>query len=155
MARGATTAVIAPPSPDTVTLPLLPWIAPENFSPGYLTRGMHLLPKRGDKPEWRHNQDYWAERGEEGGPLRFRPYIDPQPGEKVLIETFDAPDEVEGALARGTPVRQDAAGEAARQASLEALEVVRSQGLAVALTVLGLAMLAHPGRPRRKHRRSS
>ncbi|MEN9926464.1 MAG: hypothetical protein RL268_2590, partial [Pseudomonadota bacterium] len=20
------------------------------------------LPKRGDKPEWRHNQDYWAER---------------------------------------------------------------------------------------------
>ena len=35
---------------------------PENFNPGYLMRGMHLLPKRGDKPEWRHTQDYWARR---------------------------------------------------------------------------------------------
>jgi hypothetical protein len=33
----------------------------DNFNPGYLMRGMHLLPKRGDKPEWMHNQDYWAE----------------------------------------------------------------------------------------------
>ena len=24
------------------------WIDPENFNPGYLMRGMHLLPKRGD-----------------------------------------------------------------------------------------------------------
>jgi orotate phosphoribosyltransferase len=28
---------------------------------------------------------YWAERAEEGGPLRFRPYLGPQPGEKVLL----------------------------------------------------------------------
>jgi hypothetical protein len=21
-----------------------------------------LLPKRGDKPEWQHNQDYWSEK---------------------------------------------------------------------------------------------
>ncbi len=41
-------------------MPLLPWIDPENFNPGYLMRGMHLLPKRGDKPEWQHTQDYWA-----------------------------------------------------------------------------------------------
>ena len=27
-------------------------------------RGMHLLPKRGDKPEWQHTQDYWAEKDE-------------------------------------------------------------------------------------------
>ncbi len=27
-------------------MPLLPWIDPENFNPGYLMRGMHLLPKR-------------------------------------------------------------------------------------------------------------
>ena len=27
-------------------------------------RGMHLLPQRGDKPEWMHNQDYWAEKDE-------------------------------------------------------------------------------------------
>jgi hypothetical protein len=38
------------------------WIDPENFNPGYLLRGMHLLPQRGDKPEWQHTQDYWAER---------------------------------------------------------------------------------------------
>ena len=28
---------------------------------------------------------YWAERGEDGGPQRFRPYMGPQPGEKVLL----------------------------------------------------------------------
>ena len=27
-----------------------------------MMRGIHLLPKRGDKPEWQHTQDYWAER---------------------------------------------------------------------------------------------
>jgi hypothetical protein len=29
-----------------------------------MMRGMHLMPKRGDKPEWQHNQDYWAEKDE-------------------------------------------------------------------------------------------
>jgi cation diffusion facilitator CzcD-associated flavoprotein CzcO len=43
-------------------MPLLPWIDPENFNPGYLMRGMHLLPKRGDKPEWQHSHDYWTEK---------------------------------------------------------------------------------------------
>jgi cation diffusion facilitator CzcD-associated flavoprotein CzcO len=50
--------------PEDSNMPLLPWIDPENFNPGYLMRGMHLLPKRGDKPEWQHNQDYWAEKDE-------------------------------------------------------------------------------------------
>jgi len=45
-------------------MPLLPWIDPNNFNPGYLIRSMHLLPKRGDKPEWQHTQDYWRERQE-------------------------------------------------------------------------------------------
>ena len=45
-------------------MPLLPWIDPENFNPGYLMRSMHLLPKRGDKPEWQHTQDYWKEKDE-------------------------------------------------------------------------------------------
>jgi len=40
------------------------WIENENFNPGYLMRGLKLMPKSGDKPEWRHNQDYWAEREE-------------------------------------------------------------------------------------------
>ncbi len=48
--------------PEDKDMPLLPWIDPENFNPGYIMRGMHLLPKRGDKPEWQHNQDYWAEK---------------------------------------------------------------------------------------------
>ena len=43
-------------------MPLLSWMDPENFNPGYLMRSMHLLPKRGDKPEWQHTQDYWAEK---------------------------------------------------------------------------------------------
>ena len=43
---------------------LLPWIEEDNFNPGYLMRGIDQMPRRGDKPEWRHNQDYWAERKE-------------------------------------------------------------------------------------------
>jgi cation diffusion facilitator CzcD-associated flavoprotein CzcO len=50
--------------PEDKDMPLLAWIDPENFNPGYIMRGMHLLPKRGDKPEWQHNQDYWAEKDE-------------------------------------------------------------------------------------------
>ena len=40
------------------------WIEGDNFNPGYLMRGMGQMPKAGNKPEWRHNQDYWAERDE-------------------------------------------------------------------------------------------
>jgi cation diffusion facilitator CzcD-associated flavoprotein CzcO len=50
--------------PEDRDMKLLPWIDPENFNPGYLMRGMHLLPQRGDKPEWQHTQDYWAEKDE-------------------------------------------------------------------------------------------
>jgi cation diffusion facilitator CzcD-associated flavoprotein CzcO len=50
--------------PEDGDMPLLPWIDPENFNPGYLMRGIHLLPKRGDKPEWQHTQDYWSEKDE-------------------------------------------------------------------------------------------
>ncbi|WP_428531205.1 flavin-containing monooxygenase [Rhodopila sp.] len=50
--------------PEDRAMPLLPWIDPENFNPGYIMRGMHLLPKRGDKPEWQHTQDYWTEKDE-------------------------------------------------------------------------------------------
>jgi len=48
--------------PEDQDMPLLPWVDQENFNPGYLMRGMHLLPKRGDKPEWQHSQDYWTEK---------------------------------------------------------------------------------------------
>jgi cation diffusion facilitator CzcD-associated flavoprotein CzcO len=43
-------------------MPLLAWLDPENFNPGYMMRSMSLLPKRGDKPEWQHSQDYWMEK---------------------------------------------------------------------------------------------
>jgi len=39
-----------------------PWMDPSNFNPNYLMRSQHLLPKAGNKPEWRHTQDYWYEK---------------------------------------------------------------------------------------------
>ena len=48
--------------PGEADMPLGNWIDPENFNPGYVTRGQHLLPKRGDKVEWQHTQDYWNEK---------------------------------------------------------------------------------------------
>ena len=50
--------------PEDADMPILPWMDPEDFNPGYLARGGHLLPQRGDKPEWMHNQDYWSEKDE-------------------------------------------------------------------------------------------
>ena len=50
--------------PEDRDMPILEWIDRENFNPGYLTRSMHLLPKRGDKREWQHTQDYWREKDE-------------------------------------------------------------------------------------------
>ena len=45
-------------------MPILPWLDPENFNPGYMLRSMDLLPQRGDKSEWQHTQDYWLEKKE-------------------------------------------------------------------------------------------
>ncbi len=42
----------------------LDWVDVEYFNPNYMLRSLHLMPKRLDKPEWRHTQDYWAERDE-------------------------------------------------------------------------------------------
>lgn len=50
--------------PEDADMPLSSWIDPENFNPNYLMRSMHLLPKRGDKPEWQHTQNYWVEKDE-------------------------------------------------------------------------------------------
>ncbi|MDR3464800.1 MAG: NAD(P)/FAD-dependent oxidoreductase [Xanthobacteraceae bacterium] len=62
-AKGARSVVPALRDEDK-DMALSSFIDPENFNPGYLMRGMHLLPRRGDKPEWQHNQDYWAEKDE-------------------------------------------------------------------------------------------
>lgn len=42
--------------------PQLPWIDEENFNPGYLMRDMHRMPKRLDRPQWQHTQDFFSER---------------------------------------------------------------------------------------------
>jgi hypothetical protein len=41
---------------------LRPWVDPEDFNPGYLARGMHLLPRQGELDPWRHEQDYPLDR---------------------------------------------------------------------------------------------
>ena len=43
---------------------LKPWVEPDNFNPGYLARGMHLLPHQGDHAPWLHLQSYWQEKDE-------------------------------------------------------------------------------------------
>ncbi|MGM4990041.1 flavin-containing monooxygenase [Tardiphaga sp. 841_E9_N1_2] len=62
MEETGTTMVTPMLRPEDSDMPLLPWIDPEDFNPGYIMRGMHLLPKRGDKQEWQHNQDYWSDK---------------------------------------------------------------------------------------------
>jgi cation diffusion facilitator CzcD-associated flavoprotein CzcO len=39
-----------------------PWVDPENFNPGYLTRSMHLMPKQGSRDPWRLLHDYDVEK---------------------------------------------------------------------------------------------
>ncbi|SDY86621.1 Predicted flavoprotein CzcO associated with the cation diffusion facilitator CzcD [Modestobacter sp. DSM 44400] len=39
-----------------------PWVDPENFNPGYLTRSVHLMPKQGDREPWTHLHEYYEER---------------------------------------------------------------------------------------------
>ena len=50
--------------PKDADMPLLSWIDLTDFNPGYLMRSIHLMPKRGDKPQWQHPQDYWREKDE-------------------------------------------------------------------------------------------
>ncbi len=54
------------------------WIEPDNFNPGYLARGVHLMPKQGVVEPWRHDQDYIKDLRElpladlDDGALRFK-----------------------------------------------------------------------------------
>ena len=36
----------------------------DSFNPNYLKRALPILPRRGDKREWQHTQDYWREKDE-------------------------------------------------------------------------------------------
>jgi cation diffusion facilitator CzcD-associated flavoprotein CzcO len=50
--------------PEDAGMPRLPFVGPEDFNAGYLLRGQHVLPRRGDRPEWQHLHDYWREKDE-------------------------------------------------------------------------------------------
>ena len=56
---GATTVTPVRPDGDD---DLRPWVEPDNFNPGYLTRSMHLMPKQGAVEPWRLEHDYTRER---------------------------------------------------------------------------------------------
>ena len=43
-------------------MPALPFIDPENFNAGYLTRKLHIMPKQGDRQPWVFSQDYYTEK---------------------------------------------------------------------------------------------
>jgi cation diffusion facilitator CzcD-associated flavoprotein CzcO len=61
---GKRQVTVVPPT-DGANDELLPWIEDDNFNPGYLMRDLDKLPKRlGDRPEWRHTQNYWREAEE-------------------------------------------------------------------------------------------
>jgi cation diffusion facilitator CzcD-associated flavoprotein CzcO len=64
MAQKGVASVTPRLRPQDEGLEPLPWIDPENFNPGYLMRDLDKMPRRLDAPEWRHTQDYWAERNQ-------------------------------------------------------------------------------------------
>jgi monooxygenase len=41
---------------------LRPWVEPDNFNPGYLTRSMHKMPQQGTEAPWRLEHDYTLEK---------------------------------------------------------------------------------------------
>lgn len=50
--------------PEDADMELGDWIREDEFNPGYLLRGLHLMPRSGSKREWTHTQDYWGEKDE-------------------------------------------------------------------------------------------
>ncbi len=62
MAEKGADVVVPRLRPGEEQMELRPWVDPENFNPGYIQRGLHLLPKQGDHPPWQHTQDYWRDK---------------------------------------------------------------------------------------------
>ncbi len=60
-ARGAT-KVVPTLRDDELEMELVPWVTPENFNPGYLTRSLHLMPRQGDRDPWTWGLDYPTEK---------------------------------------------------------------------------------------------
>jgi monooxygenase len=59
--RGATMVVPALREEDA-DMALGPWVDPDNFNPGYLTRSLHLMPRQGNRDPWRLGHEYVEER---------------------------------------------------------------------------------------------
>jgi len=59
--RGAKSVEVAL-RPEDADMPIFDWMDDEDFNPNYLKRALAILPRRGDKREWRHTQDYWREK---------------------------------------------------------------------------------------------
>ena len=59
--KGATMVVPALREEDA-GMSLGPWVDPENFNPGYLTRSLHLMPQQGDREPWQLLHDYAEEK---------------------------------------------------------------------------------------------
>ncbi|MEM7272525.1 MAG: NAD(P)/FAD-dependent oxidoreductase [Actinomycetota bacterium] len=64
MDETGSTKVVAQLRDEDHDMPLLPWVDPENFNPGYLMRSVHLMPRQGDRQPWLHTQDYWRDKDE-------------------------------------------------------------------------------------------
>jgi cation diffusion facilitator CzcD-associated flavoprotein CzcO len=60
-ANGSTMVVPELPA-ELADMERLPWVEPDNFNPGYLTRSMHLMPKQGPEDPWRLRHDYTSEK---------------------------------------------------------------------------------------------
>jgi cation diffusion facilitator CzcD-associated flavoprotein CzcO len=54
-----------------------PFVDPDDFNPGYMQRGAHLMPSQGDHAPWVYDQNYYIEKGElpaadlDDGSLKF------------------------------------------------------------------------------------
>ncbi|MGH9046703.1 MAG: flavin-containing monooxygenase [Acidimicrobiales bacterium] len=47
---------------DEFEMELIPWVTPQNFNPGYLSRSLHLMPRQGDRDPWTWGSDYPTEK---------------------------------------------------------------------------------------------
>ena len=62
MDRQGANVVVPALRPQDQGMAMKPWIEADNFNPGYMNRGVGLMPRQGSHAPWLHSQDYAAER---------------------------------------------------------------------------------------------
>jgi cation diffusion facilitator CzcD-associated flavoprotein CzcO len=62
MDEAGATMVVPALRDEEIDMELGPWVDPENFNPGYLTRSLHLMPKQGAHDPWRLLHEYAVEK---------------------------------------------------------------------------------------------